>query len=156
MFRLAPLAVLLGTLLHLAGCSSSLTKLDLFVTANNGLNPDLSGRPSPIVVRLIELRHPAAFQSTDFFALYQNPRQSLAPDFITQEEFELRPGNWHALKVHVQPGSRYVGVLAAYRDLQATRWREVIPLEEGALHRVRLHLDEHGLRRLDISPDEDD
>ena len=91
MFRLAPLA-LLGALLCLGGCSSSLTKLDMFVTASNSLNPDLGGRPSPIVVRLIELRHPAAFENTDFFALYQNPRQALAPDFVTQEEFELLEG----------------------------------------------------------------
>ena len=155
MFRLAPL-VLLGALLCLGGCSSSLTKLDMFATASNSLNPDLGGRPSPIVVRLIELRHPAAFENADFFALYQNPRQALAPDFVTQEEFELRPGSWRALKVHVQPGSRYVGVLAAYRDLQETRWRQVIPLEEQALHKVRLHLDDQGVRRLDTPEPEND
>src|SRR5690606_24652797 len=114
------------------------------------------GRPSPIVVRLVELRHPAAFENTDFFALYQNPRQSLAPDFVTQEEFELRPGNWHAVKVHVQPGSRYVGVLPAYRDLQETRWRQVIVLSEGGRHPVRLHLDEQGVRRLDPPRQKDD
>ncbi|HTN29630.1 MAG TPA: type VI secretion system lipoprotein TssJ [Pseudomonas sp.] len=155
MFRLAHLT-LLGALLCLGSCSSSLTKLDMFVTASNSLNPDLGGRPSPIVVRLIELRHPAAFENTDFFALYQNPRQALAPDFVTQEEFELRPGSWRALKLHVQPGSRYVGVLAAYRDLQETRWRQVIPLEEQALHKVRLHLDDQGVRRLDTAEHEDD
>ena len=155
MFRLAPLA-LLGALLCLGGCASSLTKLDLFVTASNDLNPDLSGRPSPIVVRLVELRHPASFENADFFSIYQNPRQSLAPDFVTQEEFELRPGNWQALKVYVQPGSRYVGVLAAYRDLQETRWRQVIPLRERDRHQVRLHLDEQGVRRLDPTRNEDE
>lgn len=152
MFRLA----LLSAALLLAGCSSPLTRLDLFVTASNDLNPDLAGRPSPIVVRLVELRHPAAFENTDFFALYQNPRQSLAPDFVTQEEFELRPGNWHAVKAHVRPGSRYVGVLAAYRDLQETRWRQVIALSEGERHKVRLHLDEQGVRRLDPPRQKDD
>lgn len=155
MFHRASLAVL-GALLCLAGCASSLTKLDLFVTASNDLNPDLAGRPSPIVVRLVELRHPAAFENGDFFSLYQNPRQSLAPDFVTQEEFELRPGNWHALKAHLQPGSRYVGVLAAYRDLQETRWRLVLPLHERGLNTARLHLDEQGLRRLDPPPHKDE
>ena len=49
----------------LAGCSSvtpfsTLTKLDLMLTASDEVNPDLHGRPSPVVVHLIELRHPVA------------------------------------------------------------------------------------------------
>lgn len=45
----------------LSGCSSlspfsDKTKLDLTLVASDDLNPDLAGRPSPIVVRLLELK----------------------------------------------------------------------------------------------------
>ncbi len=130
---------LLLALLMLGGCSSSMTKLDLSLTGSQRLNPDLNGRPSPIVVRLIELKHPAAFANADFFSLYGSAKEALAPDFVTQEELELRPGQSQTLKVSTKPGSRYIGVLAAYRDLPDSRWRFVIPLQEEARHRVQLH-----------------
>ncbi len=157
--RLFPLA-LLATLLALAGCSalspySSMTKLDLSLSGSDQLNPDLNGRPSPIVLRLIELKHPVAFQSADFFSLYQRPKEALAPDLVTQEELELRPGEQRQLKLSVEPGSRYVGVLAAYRDLPETSWRYVIPLQAQARNQVTLQLDEQGIRAVDDAKDEE-
>ena len=146
-----------AALLALGGCSalspySHTTKLDLTLAGSERLNPDLHGRPSPIVLRLLELRHPVAFENADFFALYQNPKQALAPDWVAQEEIELRPGERRELKLSVQPGSRYVGVLAAYRDLPDAEWRFVIPLEEKAINRSELGLDEHGIRDLAADP----
>ncbi|WP_028239104.1 type VI secretion system lipoprotein TssJ [Stutzerimonas azotifigens] len=157
--RLSILALAAGLSL-LAGCSalspnSELTKLDLTLAGSDRLNPDLNGRPSPIVVRLIELKHPVAFQNADFFSLYQRPKQALSPDMVIQEELELRPGEQRTLKLHVQEGSRYVGVLAAYRDLPETNWRLVIPLVHRARNQSRLGLDEHGIRDFAAIPDED-
>lgn len=148
--RFLPLA-LLAALLALAGCSalspySQMTKLDLSLSGSEQLNPDLNGRPSPIVLRLIELRHPVAFQSADFFSLYQRPKEALAPDLVTLEELELRPGEQRELKLSVQDGSRYVGVLAAYRDLPETSWRYVIPLQAQARNEVALQLDAEGIK----------
>lgn len=152
-----PRFLTLAALLALGGCSalspwSQTTKLDLTLAGSERLNPDLHGRPSPVVLRLFELKHPVAFENADFFALYQNPKQALAPDWVTQEELELRPGERRELKLSVQPGSRYVGVLAAYRDLPEAEWRFVIPLEEEAINRSELGLDEHGIRDLAADP----
>ena len=95
---------MLASLLVLGGCSalspySKLTKLDLELHGSDRLNPDLNGRPSPIVLRLLELRHPVAFENGDFFALYQRPKEALAPDPVTSEELELRPGESRELKL---------------------------------------------------------
>ena len=92
MSRFKTLAAI-ATLLLLAGCStlspySKLTKLDLKLTASDRLNPDLHGRPSPIVLRLLELKNPVAFENGDFFSLYERPKESLAPDWVAGEELE--------------------------------------------------------------------
>jgi len=147
-------AAVLAALAALGGCSalspnSDLTKLDLSLRGSDRLNPDLNGRPSPIVIRLIELKHPVAFENTDFFSLYQRPKEALSPDLVIQEELELRPGEQRDLKLHVQDGSRYVGVLAAYRDLPESNWRFVIPLQQKAQNRIELSLDERGIQRID-------
>jgi type VI secretion system protein VasD len=135
----------------LTGCSilspySSLTKLDLKLTASDQLNPDIHGRPSPIVVRLLELKHPVAFENADFFSLYERAGKSLAPDLVTIEELQLRPGETLELKLSVREGSRYVGILAAYRDLPEARWRYTIPLIPTGMTQFDLKLDQTGIR----------
>jgi type VI secretion system protein VasD len=147
---LKALAVLVA-MVSLAGCFSmspysSLTKLNLQLAASDQLNPDLNGRPSPIVVRLFELRHPVAFENADFFSLYERARESLAPDLVTSEELELRPGETVSLKLSVKEGSRYVGILAAYRDLPETRWRYTVPLTPAGITNMDLTLDQAGIR----------
>ena len=141
----------LTTLVLLAGCSSMspyshITKLNLKLTASDQLNPDLNGRPSPIVVQLFELKHPVSFENADFFSLYERAKESLAPDLVTSEELELRPGQTVQLKLSVEPGSRYVGVLAAYRDLPQSQWRYVVPLTAMAVTHADLTLDQSGIR----------
>lgn len=56
------------------------------------LFPNGNGRPSPIVVRLFELKHPVTFENADFFSLYERAKETLAPDLVASEEIELRPG----------------------------------------------------------------
>ncbi len=142
--------LLLACLALLQGCSlfsfsSEVTKVDLSLVSDERLNPDLNDRPSPIVVRLLELRHPVAFENADFFSLYQRPGEVLKPDLVAQEELEVRPGEERELRLSVQPGSAYVGVLAAYRDLPESAWRVVIPLREKDHNPVTVRLGEHGI-----------
>ncbi|MBD8269588.1 type VI secretion system lipoprotein TssJ [Pseudomonas fluorescens] len=138
----------------LAGCSavspfSTLTKLDLSLAASEQVNPDLHGRPSPVVLQLIELRHGVAFENADFFSLYDNAEQVLPKDWVDSEEIELHPGDRLALKLRVGPDSHFVGALAAYRDLPHVRWRLLIPLTAGQLNRAELVLDQDGIRLAD-------
>lgn len=140
-----------AALVLLAGCSSlspysTVTKLNLKLTASDQLNPDLNGRPSPIVVRLFELKHPVAFENADFFSLYERAKESLAPDLVASEELELRPGETVELKLSVEEGSRYVGVLAAYRDLPETKWRYTVQITPVQVTAADLTLDQAGIR----------
>jgi type VI secretion system protein VasD len=144
---------LLSLFTVIGGCSSlspfsDTTKLDLRLQASDDLNPDLAGRPSPIVVRLLELKNPSSFNSAEFFSLYQRPKESLMPDLVSFEEMEVRPGEQRDLKLSVQPGSRYVGVIAAYRDLPEASWRYVVSLQEGEINRVGVVLGKRGLEPL--------
>ncbi|MGD8220001.1 type VI secretion system lipoprotein TssJ [Pseudomonas thivervalensis] len=140
----------LAMTLLLIGCTtlspfSTMTKLNLTLTASDQLNPDLNGRPSPVVVRLFELKHPVAFENADFFSLYERERETLTPDLVASEELELRPGETVELKLGISGDGRYVGVLAAYRDLPHTRWRYTLPVAATQLTEVNLTLDGDGI-----------
>jgi type VI secretion system protein VasD len=141
----------LAALVLIAGCTSlspysQVTKVNLKLTASDQLNPDLNGRPSPIVVRLFELKHPVSFENADFFSLYERPKETLAPDMVANEEMELRPGETVELKLSVGEGSRYVGVLAAYRDLSDTQWRYTLQVAPLSATDVDLTLGQSGIR----------
>ena len=73
---------------------------------------------------------------------------------ITVEELELRPGETRELKLSVDPDARYIGIVAAYRNLPETRWRYTLPLDVQGITRATLSLDASGLRVL--SPDEEE
>lgn len=138
----------------LAGCTvlspySHVTKLDLTLSASDQVNPDLHGRPSPVVIRLLELKHPVAFENADFFGVFERAQELLAQDLVVSEELELRPGERVSHKLSVAPGSRYVGVVAAYRDLPHTQWRYVIELRPEHITHAHLMLDLAGIRRTD-------
>lgn len=153
MKRFTQLAALL-TVALLAGCSalspySTETKLNLKISASDQLNPDQNGRPSPIVLRLLELKHPTAFENADFFTLYERAKESLAQDLVSDEEIELRPGESLDLKLTVGNGNRYVGVLAAYRDLPETQWRYTVQVVPMGLTKVNLKLDDLGIHNID-------
>jgi len=136
--------------LLLGACASQKTPdptlLDLTLNGGDDLNPDLNGRPSPLVVRLVELKNPVGFENAEFFPLYENAKQILAPDWVAEEELELRPGEARELKLKVQGDSRYVGIYGAYRNLAGSQWRQVIQLKPNALAQVRLQLTATGIQ----------
>ncbi|WP_338545497.1 type VI secretion system lipoprotein TssJ [Pseudomonas benzopyrenica] len=140
----------LGLALLLGACASQKalepTRLDLSLNGGEDLNPDLNGRPSPLVIRLIELKNPVGFENAEFFSLYENARQTLAPDWVAEEEVELRPGESRELKLRVQDDSRYVGIYGAYRNLAGSQWRRVIQLKTAALAQIRLDFTADGIQ----------
>lgn len=119
-------------ILMLSGCASwfqsDITKLDLRLTAAADLNPDLSGRPSPLVVRLYELKSPAIFQNVDFFSLYEYDRESLGMDLVKTEEILMTPGQQTEIRAALSEQTNYLGVMAAYRVIERSNWRYVMPV----------------------------
>ncbi|UJJ31764.1 type VI secretion system lipoprotein TssJ [Halopseudomonas maritima] len=146
MYRLLPvLAACLLSACSMLSPYSELTKIDLQLSASDSLNPDLHGRPSPVVLQLVELRHPVAFEQADFFALQQRPQQILSPDLLALQELELRPGEQRSFKIAARPDTRYLGLVAAYRDLPNSRWRIQLALQPGKRNTFELALGEYGI-----------
>ncbi len=99
-----------------------------FVTALS-LNPDSSGRASPVVVKVFELSSRTIFDTQDFFTLYETPEDSLGPDLIKKDELELQPNDKRKHAMSLNKNTRYVGIVVAYRDIDNARWRAVLRVE---------------------------
>lgn len=104
------------------------TVLRAELVADAALNPDVRGRPSPLIVRVLELKSRTAFDGTDFFALFNREKDALGTDLVAVEELVLQPGSAANLDRTLGPDTRFVGVLAAYRNLERARWRTAVAI----------------------------
>jgi type VI secretion system protein VasD len=93
------------------------------LSASNDTNPDLNGRPSPVVLRVFQLRGDSEFGRADFFALSLHEKDVLGASFLGVEEFELRPGEHLETRIPLSRDARYIGVIAEFRDINSTQWR---------------------------------
>jgi type VI secretion system protein VasD len=99
------------------------------VEAASGVNPSVNQRPSPLLVRLYELKAPTAFNQADFMALYSADQASLGGDLLARDELTLQPGESRPYTRTLNPETRHIGVFAAYRDLERARWRAIAPVQ---------------------------
>ncbi len=125
-------AAAVGLLLPVvAGCLPGLpTRIEANIAAAEDLNPDYKGRASPLVVRFYHLKSDLAFNNASFFALYDNDEAELGSDLLGKEEIELRPGQELVYNRNFEPETRYVGVLAGYRDIENASWRAVVEIRK--------------------------
>ncbi|WP_102794736.1 type VI secretion system lipoprotein TssJ [Bowmanella denitrificans] len=133
----------------LAGCGSStmvkdvfsvVTKADITFVAAPDVNPDINGRPSPVLVRYYELRSPSAFNSADFFSLYDKAAGELGNDYIRHDDLELKPGQQVQKTVIFSEETRYLGLIAAYRDIGTATWKRVVELPPDSNSSIQIAL----------------
>jgi type VI secretion system protein VasD len=125
-----PAAALTAALL-LAACAGAPKPASVTgtVQASAEVNPSASNRPSPLLVRIYELKSAAGFNSADFMSLYQRDQAQLAADMIAKEEFVLAPGETKTFAKTLAPDTRFIGVVAAYRDIEHAKWRSVVAVQ---------------------------
>lgn len=137
----APLAALAG------GCGATDYVSSLFASTPGastvtwtlkttpGVNPDISERPSPIWVRLYQLRSTGVFGGADFVALFDRDIDVLGAEMLDRHEYVMVPHQTLGLQdpVTLHEDTRFIGVVGAYHDISRAHWREwveVKPLDE--------------------------
>jgi type VI secretion system protein VasD len=124
------LFVILAGITAMVACSST-TPSRLMrgsITVDQRANPDANGRPSPVVIRVYELKSLTVFSTADFFALFEKEGETLGGDLLGREEFQLDPGEKRPYQRQLQPDTKFIGVVAAFRDLEHARWRQAAPI----------------------------
>jgi type VI secretion system protein VasD len=108
-------------------------KAPMTIAVSADVNPDASGRPSPVVVRVYQLRTDAAFRSADFFALFEDDQKALGSELISRDEFTMAPSERKTMDVTVSGETRFVGAIAAFRDIRNAQWRVLVPATDKGL-----------------------
>jgi type VI secretion system protein VasD len=147
----------LGAILMLAtGCGSKInipqlpqpTRVSLTVTVDPDANPDPRGTALPIVVRLFQVSAPGEFESADFFDLIEGSPTLAVEGYAVLDELEMAGGESRESVHELDGAARYVGVIAAYRQIDKARWLALMPLAANQLNALAVSV---GRLQLDVS-----
>lgn len=127
------------------------TRVVMELAASADLNPNLLNQPSPLQLRIYELKTLGAFDRIDFFTLYEQEKTALGADLLAQEQKLIRPGEVQHLERTLQAETRYLGFLAAYRDIDRAQWRAIVAVPPNQTATIKVNLQRLGLAARAIS-----
>lgn len=103
--------------------SSKTTPINFVIEADEFVNPNSHGKPSPVVVRIYELKSTASFTQAQFLELFDDDAKRLGADLVARREVELTPGEKVDFERDAPLETRNVGVIAGFRSGNAAQWR---------------------------------
>jgi len=144
--RVTPWAILVALLGATAlGCSEAPPPppppgiVDLTVSAAPNINPDQTGRPSPVALTVFQLSATAGLEAADFFQLGDG--KLLGRDVRAQDSISITPGEQRELTRPLQEGAEYVAVVAAFRAIDRAKWKAFVQVPPHGTTRVHARID---------------
>jgi type VI secretion system protein VasD len=116
------------------------TPIKIELQADANVNPNENGDPAPVVVRVYELKELTAFQNGSFFDFADNDKKLLGGDLVGSAEYELTPGQTVDYNRSISSEARYIGVVAAFRDIESAQWQDSIELEQEKKNEFVIYL----------------
>jgi type VI secretion system protein VasD len=136
--RLLALVMAMSLSTLLAGCTTP--RIDLAMAIQPNVNPDHTGRPSPVAVKVFELSADLSFKQSEFWSLFDKPVEVLGSDLVAVDEMVLSPSE--ARKVTYAPSrdTRFLGIIAGFRQIDRANWRVVSPIDPEGENVVAVEL----------------
>jgi type VI secretion system protein VasD len=139
-------------LLCLTACASKgiqgdgVIDLTLQIIVADDVNPDDSGRPSPVFVQVLELRNTGALKNSDYLEVYQDSAAALGPDLLNATEIgPLFPGSQRTEKLRLSTSTTAVGFLGEFNKYNQMQTSQTVDLEPGADRQVTITIDGTGV-----------
>lgn len=109
------------------GCSKS--RIELAIASQPNVNPDHSGRPSPVIVKVLELRSDLVFKQAEFQTMFDTPLQVLGADLVAADELVFIPGEARRVAYQPTPNTKWIGIVAGFRQIDRALWRIIKPVD---------------------------
>lgn len=133
-----------GMVLFLMSCSSSSTEpggvLDfdtdfkLKIVAEENINPDDNKVPSPVIVRMYELKTTKAFEQANFIDLYEKDSEILGKSLVTSQLLKpIKPGESSNTNFILSKDTQFVGLYVEFLQYENAKYKLTIPVEKAYL-----------------------
>lgn len=105
------------------------TDLKLTFNADADINPDDKKRPSPLFLRMYELKSTKQFQRANFIDLFERDKEVLGADLVGKQTLKrLTPGEERSDSFVLKPGTRFVGLFAEFLQYKDAKFKIIIPV----------------------------
>ena len=133
---------LLGLFSACAGGPPKREALDMQINATADVNPDLQGRPSPVILHIMELNSTEQFNRLDYMSLTQPSGAALGAELLGKNQVVMQPGETKALPMELNPMTSSIGLIAGYRAIDNATWRKLIPITQGSTKGIAITLEQ--------------
>ena len=129
------------------------TDLKLEILADSDLNPDEGNNPSPVFVRLYELKSTAAFEGADFIDLYEDDAKVLGDSMVAKQELKrVIPNTLRNETFVLSDETKFVALFAEFYQFENAKAKVVFPVTESNVVRnvIGVKLSENIIKLVDI------
>ena len=102
------------------------------------INPDDNNVPSPLFIRMYELKSDKAFSKADFLDLYEKDQEMLGGELLEKHELKrLTPGEDDHNKFVLAKETRYIGLYAEFLQYKDAAYKLIVPVIQKNIVRTR-------------------
>ncbi len=151
MIRIAGSLLTASIFLLITGCTTVNSKVGSYFNMDTDLemnfkvdadsNPDEGGKPSPLFVRMYELKAPKMFNKADFIDLYERDEEVLGADLVKRHELKrFTPGDERQDHFVLDKNTQYVALYAEFLDYKDSPYRVVFPVVANNVWRSKANI----------------
>ncbi len=122
----------------LAGCSTikedkkgKNKPIDVMIISSATMNPDLSGRPSPLKFSFFQLEQIDKFNKSSYLELEQVKK--LDGDLVKKKEIMLHPDDLKYFPLQLKANRKYLGIVGGFQDIKHSKWRILLYKQSSGL-----------------------
>lgn len=157
LFQSSMVAILL---LAVSGCSSlnsavgglfgADTDLTISFKVDSDINPDENRRPSPLFIRMYELKSPKLFKKANFIDIYEQDKDILGEDFVAVQKLRrLKPGEDRENSFVLNKDTQYVALYAEFLKYKNAKYKIIIPVVQHDVIGTTINIRVSGNKILD-------
>jgi len=137
--RLSVLPLLVAVTLILSACTSVNsgvgkwfgldTDLQLEFKVDADINPDDTNTPSPLFIRMYELKSKKMFKNADFLDLFERDKATLGADMITKQRLRrIKPGEDREEHFVLDKKTRFIGLYGEFLQYKNSGFKLIVPV----------------------------
>lgn len=105
------------------------TDLTLSFKVESNINPDENRRPSPLFLRMYELKSPKLFRKANFIDIYEQDKEVLGEDFVAVQKLKrIRPGEDRENSFVLDEKTKFVAIYAEFLEYKNAKYKLIIPV----------------------------
>ncbi len=105
------------------------TDLEIKFKVDADINPDDDKKPSPLFVRMYQLKSTKMFSRANFIDLYEKDKEVLGADMISKQKLRrIKPGESRNENFVLNKETRYIGLYAEFLRFKKSSYKLLIPV----------------------------